>query len=263
MKNTLLIIDMQNDFCHPDGTLYVPGAENDVNSAADFLSNMGPDIHEVVFTLDTHTLLDIAHPAFWKDAAGNNPDPFTMIKDSDIEDGVWIPTLQTHKEYAIYYTKTLAENGKYPLVIWPPHCLIGSWGHNIPTKLMNALERWQLETNTNVKFVRKGENPLTEHYSAIVADVQLPDDHNTLPNLELVEQLRKADTVYVAGEATSHCVSTTVRDMIEFDDKQIIVNKIKLLTDTMSSVPGFEHFEEEFYHDMEKLGVPLISTQEV
>lgn len=30
MKTVLLVVDMQNDFCLPSGSLYVPGAEKDV-----------------------------------------------------------------------------------------------------------------------------------------------------------------------------------------------------------------------------------------
>lgn len=36
-KIHLLIIDPQNDFCSPDGSLYVHGAEQDMQRLADFI----------------------------------------------------------------------------------------------------------------------------------------------------------------------------------------------------------------------------------
>lgn len=57
----LLIIDTQFDFCNPKGTLYVPGAENDVERIAQLIANFGEHINQIFVTLDTHRVLDIAH----------------------------------------------------------------------------------------------------------------------------------------------------------------------------------------------------------
>ena len=39
MSNALLIIDPQNDFCNPNGTLFVSGAEEDCERLAEFIDN--------------------------------------------------------------------------------------------------------------------------------------------------------------------------------------------------------------------------------
>lgn len=47
---TLLIVDLQRDFYHPDGALYVPGAE----VIPERLVKMVPCFDQIVFTLDWH-----------------------------------------------------------------------------------------------------------------------------------------------------------------------------------------------------------------
>ena len=76
----LLIIDPQNDFCDPQhGSLYVPGADTDMQRLADMITQMKHQLCDIHVTLDSHHLIDIAHPAFWQDSLGNPPAAFTQI----------------------------------------------------------------------------------------------------------------------------------------------------------------------------------------
>lgn len=50
MKHTLIIVDVQYDFYHPDGALYVKGGENIINKIEKSLSNFD----RTIFTLDFH-----------------------------------------------------------------------------------------------------------------------------------------------------------------------------------------------------------------
>ena len=71
MGTTLLIIDPQNDFCHPEwGTLYVPGAEQDMDRLTQFVMQFRDDIDSIVVSLDSHQRMDISHPLWWVDAHG-------------------------------------------------------------------------------------------------------------------------------------------------------------------------------------------------
>ena len=263
----LVIIDPQNDFCDPKGTLYVKGAEEDMQRLADFLdSPRGDKIQQISVTLDSHHYFDIAHPIFWVDSAGNNPAPLaTMISHDDVMNGVWTPKKPGMLQYAQEYTKKLDENGRYPLMVWPTHCVVGTWGSAIHPTLEAALQRWAARNTTTIGYVAKGNNPLTEHYSAVKADVPHPRDPSTNINTGFIQSLENADNVLIAGEASSHCVLYTVRDIAdEFGDTNI--SKLIMLTDAMSPVeaPGvdFPQMALDFQSDMQDKGLRLSTTDQ-
>jgi nicotinamidase/pyrazinamidase len=72
----LLVIDMQYDFCFPDGALYVHGAEKDAERLGRFINKYSERIDHIVLTQDNHNVIDISHPAYWEDPNGNHPLPF-------------------------------------------------------------------------------------------------------------------------------------------------------------------------------------------
>jgi len=52
---TLVIVDFQKDFCRPNGSLYVPGAEQAEQAIVDYIENNYKDILNVLFTVDWHS----------------------------------------------------------------------------------------------------------------------------------------------------------------------------------------------------------------
>lgn len=259
MSTHLLIIDPQIDFCCPvRGALFVPGAERDMQRLAQMIHRNRAAVDAIHVTLDTHHNVHIAHPIFWTDANGKSPEPFTRISVADVQEGKWTARKPELRERALRYVQSLETGGRYVLTIWPPHCLIGSEGHAVKPALFDALCAWEAQYR-QADFIPKGANVLTEHYSAIRAEVADPSDATTQTNTSLVETLRRADRVLIAGEAGSHCVASTVRDLVELlgEDRR----KLVLLTDAMSAVPGFEHLQTQFLTDMGRLGVPVADTQ--
>lgn len=266
-KIDLIVIDPQDDFCNPSGALFVKGADEDMKRVTTMVKRIGQKLNDIHVTLDSHHLMDIAHPMFWKDSAGNHPPIFTIITANDVKQGKWTPTQLGKKdakttvaEYAINYTQTLEKNGRYPLCIWPPHCLIGSKGHAIVPELFDALRTWEEQNTAFVDFVTKGSNLWTEHYSAVQADVPDPADPSTQVNTKFITTLINVDVIAVAGEASSHCVSNTMRDVIRNFGDPAYAKKIVILTDGMSAVPGFEKFQDDFYKEMAGLGVKTSTT---
>ena len=77
--HTLLIIDPQNDFCDRQGTLFVPGASEDMQRLAGFVRAARRQLGEVVVTLDSHPSVAIERPTFWKRHDGKPVAPFTQI----------------------------------------------------------------------------------------------------------------------------------------------------------------------------------------
>jgi len=53
-RTALVVVDMQNGFCHPDGSLYAPGSEAVVEPIADLLERSREAGVRVVFTRDVH-----------------------------------------------------------------------------------------------------------------------------------------------------------------------------------------------------------------
>lgn len=232
-----LFIDPQFDFCDPSGSLYVNGAEADIDRLAALIGKLNlADIH---VTLDSHPLQHIAHGVRWIGRDGKHPAPFTIISVADVEAGTWRASNPQLQGLQLSYVRTLAANGRYPLCIWPPHCLIGSRGATIMPAMLTALNAWCESEGAVVDFVPKGSNPNAEHYSGIMADVPDPSDPTTQINTRLIRTLEEADVILFAGEASSHCVANTLTDIVEnFADPQYAA-KIVVLEDCMSAVPGF------------------------
>ena len=259
MQVELLIIDPQVDFCDTAGALYVAGADQDMARLARMVGRLAPKLADIHVTLDSHHYVDIAHPIFWKDGGGQHPAPFTVISAQDVETCRWVTTQPGMYRRALAYVQALEKNGRYPLCVWPPHCLIGSPGHVVVPELFAALQDWERRFAV-VDYVTKGSNVWTEHYSAVQADVPDPADPSTQINTALIQTLMKADLVAVAGEAGSHCLANTVRDVANSFGDDRLVSKIVLLADATSPVTGFGAYQDDFLREMTARGMRLSTT---
>ena len=259
-KNVLFIIDPQNDF-HPGGSLGVPGANEDSARIADFIRDNVTKIDEIYVSLDSHHRIHIAHGVFWKNANGEHPAPFTLIKSEDVENGKWVPVDEGQLEHAKMYTKALEEKGRFVVCIWPEHCLIGTPGHAVVPTLNEALQEWVKVNMKTVEYIHKGTNCLTEMYSAMAAEVPVADDLSTAMNMDLVARLNTADRLFICGEAKSHCVNYTMRDIARHWDKDHA--GLILLDDCASAVPGFEAAAEQFVSDMKAKGCTITNVGDV
>lgn len=262
VKSHLLVIDPQVDFCDPSGSLYVPGAEDDMGRLAAMITRLGRKLADISVTMDSHHQYDIAHPLFWVDNQGNHPAPFTLITEDDVNAGKWKALIPDHQKIALNYVAALRKNNRYVLCIWPPHCLIGTKGHNVYPTVSDALLKWEIDRNVGfVDYVTKGSNFGTEHYSAVQADVPDPSDKSTQLNLALIDILRDADIIGIAGEALSHCVANTVTDIANnFGEENI--KKLILLEDLCSNVGGFENLGNDFVRDMTSRGMKVMKSSD-
>ena len=94
------------------------------------------------------------------------------------------------------------------LVIWPEHCIMGTFGHCVVDEINEALQEWAKVTHREVHYILKGQNPYTgtallsacffsmtvaligffkrlEMYSAFAAEIQDPADKRTHLNTEV------------------------------------------------------------------------------
>ncbi len=262
----LISIDPQVDFCDPKGNLYVDGAEHDMNRLANFISKYGDNLDDIFITQDSHHLIHVAHPIYWKDAKGQQPPPFTLISADDVRKGIWTTRHPGWQKDGLKYVETLEKNGRYKLCIWPPHCLIGSDGHKIMPVVFDALLEWEKKNFAMVNVFTKGSNMHTENYSVVQADVPDDKDPTTKPNQVLIDLLQKSDKLFITGEALSHCVANSIRDVASYGTDH--VKKFVLLTDTCSNVGGplaavWKQLGDDFVKEMVALGMQTATTKEV
>ena len=195
----LVIIDPQNSFCDPEkGSLYVPNSENDMKNISSFVDKLRNKIKNIYVPLDNHHLISIFHPLMWINNKNEHPSPFTVISSSDIKNNIWSPAFPKLRIKYFYYCKQLEEIGKN-LIIWPEHCLIGSEGANVVPILYNSLLKWEENNNKNIRWIIKGMNINTEHYSFIKSLIPDLDDLSTLPNKELLKDIDTEEQIIITG----------------------------------------------------------------
>ncbi len=232
-------IDCQVGFCTPGASLFVPGAVEDTQRTIDWLYTNLSQITSLYFSLDTHRAFQIFHPSFWRDAEGNAPAPLTSISQKDVRQGRWTPI--DHREACLEYCQKLEEGGRYVLTIWPYHTLLGGVSHALVPALMEAALFHSLARQSQTHFETKGEHPLTENYSVLSPEVhELRGNSVGCFQEAFLRKLLAYDRIYVFGQASSHCVLSTLRDIQEYlevhDPSQL--SKFWILQDATSPVPA-------------------------
>jgi nicotinamidase/pyrazinamidase len=258
-KTALLIIDAQYDFCDPKGALFVPGAEQDVERIAHFIAMNGERIDSIFVTLDTHRVLDIAHPLFWEDPNGNTVAPFTLITAAAVHAGKWIP--RYHKEYVTEYLETLEKDGEFKHFIWPEHCLIGSRGAALDNTILEAILAWTHRTGQDYRAVSKGLHPLSEHFGVFKAQVPVANAPETALNSSFLKELETFDRLFISGEARSHCVATSIKQILQYAPG--LIGKVTVLTDCISDVTNWEHLADPIFEEAATKGMLFGTSKEV
>jgi nicotinamidase-related amidase len=252
----LLLIDAQKDFCFPEGALYVGGrsgrgALDDNRRTAEFIyRNLGV-LTNVTTTLDTHFAFQIFFPSFWVDANDAPLAPFREITTLDIDRGDVRPNPAVAAwlcngnytwlvKQARHYCAELETAGKYRLYLWPPHCLLGSEGHALAGVIQEARMFHSFVRGAQSWVEVKGGNALTENYSVLRPEVLSRHDGQPLAqrNTAFLKTLLGADAVIIAGQAASHCVKSSIDDLLDEIARvdKALARKVYVLSDCMSAV---------------------------
>lgn len=252
----LLLIDVQKDFCFPEGSLYVAGrsgrgAIDDSRRIAEFVYKNMNALTNVTTTMDTHFAFQIFFPSFWMDKTGGPVAPFQEITVADLDEGKFKPNPAVagwlcNGNYAWltkqvrHYCAELEKAGKYKLYLWPPHCVLGSDGHALVGAVHEARMFHSFARGAQSWVEVKGGNPLTENYSIMQPEVLARHDGQPLAqkNTQFLKTLLTADAVVIAGQASSHCVRSSIDDIlteIVATDREL-AKKIYVMTDCMSAV---------------------------
>ncbi|MBI4142845.1 nicotinamidase, partial [Candidatus Uhrbacteria bacterium] len=236
-------IDVQKDFCFPDGTLYVAGrsgtgAMDDSARFAEFLYREADVITDITMTMDTHFAFQIFFASFWVNEGGDPLTPHTLI-DVDAEgrivnrslagkvlhanvrpnpamcawlggDYAWLT------KQAKFYCEELKRGGKYTLYLWPFHCILGTDGHALVGAIAEARMFHAFLRGAQSLAEVKGGNPLTENYSVYRPEVLMRWDGKPLAqkNASFIEKTLTDDIIIVGGQAASHCVKSSIEDIL-------------------------------------------------
>lgn len=252
----LLLIDVQRDFCHPEGALFVGGrsgrgAIDDSRRVAEFIYTNLDVLTAVTTTMDTHFSHQIFFPSFWVDREGAPLTAHRTLTTRDVDAGEARPNPSVAKwlcggnypwlvKQTRHYCEELERAGKYTLYLWPPHCLLGSAGHALVGAIHEARLFHSYVRGAQSYVEVKGGNPLTENYSVLSPEVLTRFDGQPLGqrNSLFLKTLLAADAVIIAGQAASHCVKSSIDDILSeiASVDAALAKKIYLLTDCMSSV---------------------------
>jgi nicotinamidase-related amidase len=264
-KIALMAIDEQVTFCTPGSELFVAGksgngAVDDAVRLCEFIyQNLGI-LSGIYLTMDTHFAMQIFHSIYWVNEKGENPAPMTIITLDEVKGGFWkvnpavarsvgngnYTYLQAH---ALHYVQKLSDGGKYPLIIWPYHAMLGGIGHSIVPIVEEAAFFHTTARGHQTGFETKGGNFLTENYSIFAPEVLDGPGGVAIGqrNARFIKTLLDYDYVIMTGQAKSHCVAWSIQHFLDELTDPLLARKIYLLEDCTSSVvvPGVVDFSQQ------------------
>lgn len=264
----LLVIDDQDCFSFPTGSLFVggqsgTGAMDDQDRLSRFIFENTDLLWEIICTLDTHSPYQGFFPIAHIRPDGSHPDPMTNVTEEKVLTGLLLPSPAF--AYAIgadykwlvkqnaYYCRELKRLGRYEQTLWPYHGILGSNGHRLSGVIDQArLFHGFARGAPNIPEV-KGGNPYTECYSIFGAEIRTFHDgtviENTEKNVKLIKRLVESDMVIIAGQAKSHCLAWSIQDFLTeiLSQDPEIAKKVYLLEDCTSPVvvPGIVDYTKE------------------
>jgi nicotinamidase/pyrazinamidase len=258
----VVLVDYQHDFVDPSGTLYVPGSQADV---ARFLAWFYANAHKITTiyaSLDTHIPFQIFYSSWWiNPQTHEHPQPFTVITGQDVDNRTWVPLLEP--AWSVHYVHELQQKARKDLMIWPYHTMQGTLGHMLVAPISEAIAWHSAARQTQPVYIEKGLTPRTEFYGIFGAELPDPQSPASSLNIPLLDSVMQHDKVYIAGEAKSHCVLETERQIVEYYANQPdMMRKLYFLKDCTSSVQhpviDFDALAEEELARMQERGVNIV-----
>jgi nicotinamidase-related amidase len=290
----LLLVDLQRDFCFPEGALFVAGrtgdgAIRDNDRLVSFLYRNLESISDITYTLDSHVPHQIFFASFWVDRHGHPLEPGRVVSSEQVRSGEAQPNpemawwlcdgnIEWLRREVLHYCQELERQGKYELFLWPLHCLMGGDGHALVGVVQEArlFHSWVRGSDAFVEL--KGMNPLTENYSVFSPEVLTRHDGKPLAerSQRFLDSMLGVDALLIAGQASSHCVKSSLEDLLaEVETRgRGLAERIYVLTDCMSAVtvpdpdlPGTLAFDftdqaEETFERCRRAGMHLVRSTE-
>jgi nicotinamidase/pyrazinamidase len=200
MKKALIIVDIQNDFC-PGGSLAVTGGDEIINYINNKMKSGSYDL--IVATLDFHP---------------KNHKSFASVNDKPV--------------YSI------GELGGQVQVMWPDHCIEGSFG----SELHKNIEKGLIQS-----YVKKGTNPEIDSYSGF-----MDNDKKSKTELDTLLKENNITNIDVCGLALDYCVKATAIDGCNLG------YNVSLLKNGTKAVNMNKGDDEKAINELKKSGVIIV-----
>lgn len=170
--DALLVIDPQNDFCE-GGSLAVQGGV----AIMPLINRLADRFARVIVTQDWHT-----------------PDQISFASNH--------PGAEAFTEIEVAYG---------PQMLWPDHCLQGSFGADFHPDVAPTVRK-------ALAVVRKGYNPAVDSYSGF-----FENDHRTPTGLAGLLRDLGVKRVFLAGLAYDYCVRFTAEDAVREGFEAVVI----------------------------------------
>jgi len=142
-------------------------------------------------------------------------------------------------------------------MVWPYHCIANTKGHDLEENIMGALCFYEA-SGGKVTRVFKGMDSLSEMYGVFACEY--PEKRHA--NRALLRRAAGFDKIFIAGEAKSHCVLSTLKQLAAcMEEKGKSLSAIRVLTDCMSAISGFEETTEREFDALAAKGVVFTDTK--
>ena len=104
----------------------------------------------------------------------------------------------------------------------------------------------------------EGLNPSTEFFGAFRANIPLDYAADTKFNMKLKDELESYDVIWLAGEAKSHCVANTLRQLFDYPE---VVQRLVILEDCMGNISGCEDLAIPIYEKAARMGARFETSE--
>lgn len=256
----LLLVDIQNDFVDPRGSMFAPGADVETAAAVTWLNRHRKRVAAVSLTGDRHLPGHFGEADSWARPEGQLPAPWSEIAATDVLAGTWRPCDPARREDAVRYARGLLARGQAGFGVYPVHCRGESWGQAFPDALEAAVAAWEAVSVTCRRVFLKGTNVATEQLSAVAAAVPDPQDPSTGVNAGFLDALEEGGhTLVAAGQKLSHCLGLTLLDAI--NARPDLGARVVLLADACGPAPGHEAAARAMVACFQVAGVRVADTR--
>ena len=192
--SALIVVDVQNDFI--DGSLALkrcPAGQDGATVVPIINQLLSASYFDVeVYSLDWH---DEQHISFIDNLHLRKLDPSSPVLAEDAK---------------VYDTVVFSNHAPHTQVLWPRHCVQGTWGSQLHS---------DLKVGSKSVKVHKGTNTNVDSYSAFF-------DNQRISQTELESALRARNVtdVYVCGLAYDVCVRYTTLDALELGFRTYLID---------------------------------------